>query len=331
MDKKKLKLVIIFLIIIISGVAVYYLVFKKKESSENTLETEEEQEPFTSCSEITDENVCNTVENEEGDLICEYNSTFNNCRNKSRPAICADPNIVKSQYLQGNNQYTRLYEWISDAVPTELLGAGKYKLRQSNIEGTMNNLIIIDPGEGVTEYCEWEKYDIPYFKTNPNPLCRFNLQKNYYDNLHNLDNGRVLNRSCEGDDRGNEMFLVTNDNGNCIGSIFSESCDLITNAAECQNKYTCAWIDQNCQKRTNFQNIKQTCGRKTPIMDECYQFDTSDTCPDSSCIWNSNKNRCLPIDYPFDSDSDITSLYTFDDFDCVYEPGDTNIYCYSRQ
>ena len=62
MDKKKLKLVIIFLIIIISGVAVYYLVFKKKESSEITDETEEGQEPFTSCSEITDENVCNTVE-----------------------------------------------------------------------------------------------------------------------------------------------------------------------------------------------------------------------------------------------------------------------------
>lgn len=336
MKKKTLKIIIIIFIFIIGAAVTYFTVFKKKENNTPPAATEGPEETFLRCSDITDENNCNTVvDSVSGANRCEFSTTLNRCRNISLPVICENPEVVKDGFNNDSQSYSKYYYWEADESG-QTYGRGTNKINQNSVlsDEPNPNSIILDFGNNPTEYCEWDNYDVEQTKYNRVGRCNFVLRREFYEppsleNLNNLRNPRYA--TCQGNINGEQMFLVNTSSGNCTGILEQSSCDSIQQENDCNRNYTCLWDQGSCITRTGFGNLKYICGDLSNNMNNCYQYESEGQCPTSSCTWNTNRNRCLPIDYPTGgSNSDITPYYNFNDIDCLYNPTQTTIQCYTR-
>lgn len=331
MDKKLVKIIIIFLVFIIGGLVAYFTVFKKK-NDDTPFITEVPEESFSTCSEITDPEVCNNSEDiNSGNIRCEYNTISNRCRDKPIPVTCQDPDFVKSKFNLGDNNYQKYYNWISDTG--QPFGSGTYKIVENRAIRQMPNEIILDEGLNPTEYCEWDNYDIPFIKFNTGGQCNFQLRKSFYDapDLLNLQNGRAGYKTCENNANGEQMFLINSDNSNCNSFLEVTNCGIIIPENECNDKFNCLYRNGSCEYKSGYDSVKHICGDLSTIMNNCYQHQTRDACPENSCLWNDLRSRCLPIDYPIDDNTaDITNYYTFNNIDCAHQSVNNRIECYTR-
>lgn len=339
MNKKTLKIIIVFLIFI-TGIAVAYFMVLKKKTNNNTtpIATDAPEETFTRCNDITDENICNSVvDSDSGERRCEFSTALNRCRNISLPVRCEDPDVVKNGFNNGTESYTRFYYWEADESGQQF-GRGTNKINQPRVlsDEPNPNSIILDFGNNPTEYCEWDNYNIVETKYNNSGECNFVLRREFYqppglENLNNLREARY--QMCQGNSNGDHMLLVNSSSGNCSGILEQSNCGSFGQRNDCNRNYTCLWeeSENRCITRTNFENLKYICGDLSNTMNNCYQHVSRDQCPTSSCLWNTNKSRCLPRDYPTGgSISDITPYYNLNDIDCLYNPTQTTIQCYTR-
>jgi hypothetical protein len=320
---KNKKLIKIFIILIILGIGgyVFYLMLPN-ENDNPSLGDEGSEETFESCSEIEDEDTCNTVEDSvSGNLRCKYDSVYNICETRSVPVTCADPDIVKSEFGAGNSQYTIFYDWTPDDGGSDLFGQGTHRINSSRVQSDYPNpnVIITDFGINPIEYCEWEDYNVPEFKINDNAHCRFSLS---FEDYHNARKFPEENVTCG--ETNTDLFKVTIAADDCNGTVSIQDCSG-DNQQNCNNDF-CTFGGESGEEFCSLRRTsdsKYICGAKTAIMNSCYWLADSEHCINSNgCNWIAKYSVCLPENYPLDSDDEnnYTAFYSIPDVSCMYVP-----------
>lgn len=332
MNKNLIKKIIILLIIVIGGYAIYIYVIKPKQENKNNINNEQPEEDieiFTSCLDIEDKETCNTVtDDQSGNRRCEYKDISQQCRNISIPPTCQDPDIVKSGFLSGEAGYSELYQWEAN-ISGNSSGDGVNRINplivDSNIPG-IGELVILDIGRNSSETCNWSEYNVPEFKVSDESSCNFEISipQSQIDGIMFPEN----NVSCPSDK--DNLFFVSSTINGCDGIITDKpDCTLSDNEPNCNTDF-CVWNSNRCINKSDLGLISgYICGNKTESMNNCYNHQTSTSCP-SNCKWIANTSKCLPEDYSLSNNNyDITNYYNFEGIDCNHENFLNSTRCYT--